>query len=171
MSVAALQAIALRDAVAADRVAPESRYLCAASRLVDPAWQLTAAADLALPSVPGPRPVSTRAINAYLRRLLAAAERDPDLAAAFLRVITMLDPPTALLHPMIIRRTLRRRRPRTPPPDVNEARRLDMGRRAACTTAKDSQLRYREAPSAERPPTAGMTGAPTAVDSRRPTLG
>jgi hypothetical protein len=43
-------------------------------------------------------------VNAHVRRLLAAAEHDPDLAAAFLRVVSMLDPPAALLRPAIIRR-------------------------------------------------------------------
>src|SRR4051812_19988419 len=79
-------------AAAADRAAPERRYLRAASRIVARAWRLTAAADLALPAVTGRRPLATRAINVLLRRVLAAAAQDPELAAAFVRVFALLDP-------------------------------------------------------------------------------
>jgi hypothetical protein len=47
-----------------------------------------------------------RLINAYLRRLHAAAERDPTLALAFINVVAMIDPPHRLLHPSPAARVL-----------------------------------------------------------------
>jgi hypothetical protein len=38
-------------------------------------------------------------VNAYLGRLLAAAERDVALALAFVRVAALLEPPPALMRP------------------------------------------------------------------------
>jgi hypothetical protein len=42
--------------------------------------------------------VRVRLVNAYLRRLHAAAERDPTLALAFINVVAMIDRPRRLLH-------------------------------------------------------------------------
>ena len=55
--------------------------------------------DLALPEIPGPRPMMTRLTNAYVGRVLAAAESDPFVAQEFLRVTGMLTTPTRLLRP------------------------------------------------------------------------
>jgi hypothetical protein len=49
--------------------------------------------DLALPQVQGPRPLTVRLINAYIHRLLVAAEHDPTVAMRFLGVSAFLDKP------------------------------------------------------------------------------
>ena len=104
MTVAALEAVALRDALAGD--APERDYLRAADRIVSQAWQFAGGADLAQPLVPGPRTARVRLIDAYLRRLFAAAERDEAVALAFLHVSGMIAPSPSLLRPSVVRRVL-----------------------------------------------------------------
>jgi pimeloyl-ACP methyl ester carboxylesterase len=117
MTVAALQAVALRDALGRGLEGAERRFFSQADRAIDQAWELAAGADLAQPSVPGRRSPRVRAVNRYLGRLFAAAEHDPELAVAFLRVSGMVDPAPALLRPRTVRRVLRARRPPVPAPE------------------------------------------------------
>lgn len=106
MTVAALEALALRSLLAGD-VSPPRRYFRDIARLVDVAWDMAVGGDLAFPQVPGPRPAKVRLVNAYLARLQAAAASDASLATAFIRVVGMLDRPEALLRPDRVIRTLR----------------------------------------------------------------
>ncbi len=114
MTVAALQALALRDALQDGADGLSSRATRRLARVVDDAWELARAADLDLPVVPGHRPPAVRLGNAYLDRLVTAAVTDADLTAAFVRVVNLLDRPTALFRPRVVvrvaRGTLRRRR-------------------------------------------------------------
>jgi 2-polyprenyl-6-methoxyphenol hydroxylase-like FAD-dependent oxidoreductase len=98
MSVAALQAVALRDSLASDDGDLARRFFRAAAKPVNMAWQLTVGSDLALPQVQGPRPLPVRIINAYVSRVLAAAERDRVVAERFLRVAALQDPVTRLFR-------------------------------------------------------------------------
>ena len=98
MSVAALQAAALRDSLASGDRDLARRFFRAAAKPVNMAWQLTVGSDLALPQVQGPRPLPVRVINAYLNRVLTAAERDRVVAERFLRVAALQDPVTRLFR-------------------------------------------------------------------------
>ncbi|WKG00913.1 NAD(P)/FAD-dependent oxidoreductase [Mycolicibacterium sp. HK-90] len=104
MSVAALEALALRDCL--DRGADDlgRRFLRAAAGCTNTAWQMASGADLALPEIPGRRPASIRVSNWYTQRVLTAAEDDPVVTEAFFRVMNLVDPPSRLLHPSIVRR-------------------------------------------------------------------
>ena len=106
MSLAALQAAALQHTLAGGDRDLSRRFFRAAAKPVNMVWQMTTGADLALPQVQGPRPLPVRVINAYINRLLTAAERDPAVAQQFLRVAVLQDPYTRWFRPSTARRVL-----------------------------------------------------------------
>jgi 2-polyprenyl-6-methoxyphenol hydroxylase-like FAD-dependent oxidoreductase len=122
LTVAALEAVALRDALARGDAALARRFFRRAAQVVDVPWAIAATSDLRFDGVPGRRGAAARLLNWYLPWLHRAAHRDPEVSAAFLRVANLLAPPATLLAPALAARVLaaalqaRRRRsaPRTP---------------------------------------------------------
>src|SRR5690606_12230584 len=106
MSVAAVEALKLREWAGRDRAAGE--LFRSIARVVDGPWDIVVAGDLRLPGVRGRRTVKINVINAYLERFHRAAEHDTELGRRFLRVANLLDPPSALLRPACLLRVLRR---------------------------------------------------------------
>ena len=107
MTVAACQALALRDALARGTDGLAHRFFKAASHVIDGPWQLAVGADLALPQVPGPRPFPMRQINAYVGRVQRVAATDRVVAEAFIRVMHLLAQPPSLFAPRILWRVWR----------------------------------------------------------------
>jgi 2-polyprenyl-6-methoxyphenol hydroxylase-like FAD-dependent oxidoreductase len=133
MTVAALQALALREALARARAgsgpasawragsgsagawragggpagAVAEHFARAADRLVSAAWAMSVGGDLHLAEPAGRRGPGGRLVNAYLARLRAAASVDPAIAAVYLRVVNMTDPPGKLMTPATMIRVAR----------------------------------------------------------------
>jgi 2-polyprenyl-6-methoxyphenol hydroxylase-like FAD-dependent oxidoreductase len=108
MSVAAEQALSLRDQLGQGSDHDLARrFFRASARPIGTAWQLAVGSDLALPEVEGDRPLSMRLSSRYVGLLLAAAERDPEVARCFMRVAGLVDEPTALVSPRLVGRVLR----------------------------------------------------------------
>lgn len=110
MTVAALEAEALRDCLAGGERRLHRRYSRVAAKVVDHAWDMATRADLALPTVKGKRTLSTRVALAYTRRLRQTAQADGEVTAAFGRVAGMLEKPTYVMRPSVLRRVLARRK-------------------------------------------------------------
>lgn len=106
MSVAAIEAMVLRSQLEAGREPSPREVFRDMARAIDVPWDMAAGADLAFPDVTGERTPKVRLGTAYIPRLHAAAAHDARLAAVFLRVAGMIDPPRTLLRPDIILRVL-----------------------------------------------------------------
>jgi hypothetical protein len=143
MSVAALEALALRDCLRGDTHRLAVRFFPAAATIVDNAWDISVTGDLRLPEVAGRRTLKVRLVNAYLPHLHAAAAVDSRVGAAFMRVSNLLDPPPRLLRPTLVLRVLRTNlRPRRDRP----SRRL-FGRAASSEAATRTRPVSRGSPN------------------------
>lgn len=112
MTVAAMNALALRESLRHGEDGLPRRFLRASAKVVDGAWQMAAGSDLAFPEVRGPRSPRMRLNSFYTEKVLAAAETDPFVVERFLRAVGLVDPPTALLRPAVLRRVWAANRPR-----------------------------------------------------------
>ncbi|GAA2442302.1 FAD-dependent oxidoreductase [Streptomyces lavendulocolor] len=118
MAVAALGAVALRDALADPRRTPTTlrvqRALCRASRQ---AWDISAGSDRTMPGAVGnataSRPLD-RPAAWYLDRVQARYTGDPVVGRAFRSVLMLTSPLSALFAPRVARAVLLRPVPSTP---------------------------------------------------------
>jgi len=106
MTVAALQALELRDCLAEGAGRIGQRFAERAARLVDTPWGIAVGADLRFPDVEGPRTARTAMVNAYMAQLHLAAASDPVVGRAFLRVVNLIDPPEHLMSPEVAARVI-----------------------------------------------------------------
>ncbi len=107
MTVAALEALALRDCLSRGTRDLARRFFRAAAAPIRQAWELSANPDLSLPEIDGTPPLLTRLLNVYVDRVLTAAECDAATFNQFMRVTSMVDPGTRLLRPAIMWRVAR----------------------------------------------------------------
>ena len=109
MSVATVEALALRRHLEGGIEPQPRRWFRDLARVVDVPWGMSAGGDLVFPGVQGRRTLKVRLASVYLARLHAAAAHDDDLAIAFIRVAGLVAPPQSLLRPGIVLRVLSRR--------------------------------------------------------------
>lgn len=107
MTVATLEATALRDLLRRGRAGLARRFFERASRIIDMAWSTAALGDLALDEVPGRRTARIRFLNWYLSKLHVAARTDRVVAQTFLAVANLCAAPGTILRPLIVSRVLR----------------------------------------------------------------
>ncbi len=116
MTVAALGALALDDCLArqasANALDPTAglmaRFQPQLAKVIAGPWQMATGQDLRWPAVGQTRQVDpvTRLVQRYFDRVLDAMTTDGEVAAAFVQVQNMLQPPTTLFHPKVARRVL-----------------------------------------------------------------
>ncbi|WP_251341603.1 NAD(P)/FAD-dependent oxidoreductase [Haloplanus halophilus] len=106
MSVAALEARHLHDALATTDRPLAPAVARRVGGVVDTAWLLAVGADCRFPETTGPRPRGAALVNRYLSRLTRRAHADGVLREALFRVLSMERPPTTLVHPRLAWRVL-----------------------------------------------------------------
>ncbi len=109
MTSATMQAAALDDVLtegASDQQLA-SRFFKRAATVVDTPWQLAVGEDLRYPQTVGIRPAGTGLLNAYITRVQRATLHDEVVCAAFLRVMSLIEPPATLFHPRILWRVIK----------------------------------------------------------------
>ncbi|MFB6154931.1 MAG: FAD-dependent oxidoreductase [Haloferacaceae archaeon] len=108
MSSAALEAIQLHRTLATGgdgAIGP--RFFDAVEDVVDMAWSLAVGADSAFEQTTGPDTQDAALFNRYFSRFVRRAHTDSALSEAYYRVTGMEQPPSALLRPGTVWRTLR----------------------------------------------------------------
>ena len=99
LTVAALEARALRDTLSAGRSDIAANYFARATGILTAPWGMA--------DEPGqPAHLTQKVQGAMMSRLMAAAATDPTVAAQLIRVLALLDPPSKLLRPAVLGRAL-----------------------------------------------------------------
>ncbi|ORW84676.1 2-polyprenyl-6-methoxyphenol hydroxylase-like oxidoreductase [Mycobacterium sp. IEC1808] len=112
MSVAAIEALILRDCLEGGEQGLPRRFFGLAAKEIGVAWRAAVASDLALPQIAGNRTVSVRLRNAYLDHVLSAAETEPVIVQKFLRMMNMVSERAELFHPSTMLQMIARPRKR-----------------------------------------------------------
>ena len=104
MTVSALEAVALQDCLHKGLDNLAQRYFRSTAKPISTAWQLATTSDLNFPETEGARTAMTRIGAKLTERLLTVCETDAVVAAQFFKVSGLIDSPTGLLRPSIVRR-------------------------------------------------------------------
>ncbi len=99
MTMALLEAVALRDCLSRGDADLSRRFFQAAARRIGPVWASNQVNDLYMTKADGRRSISQRLVTWRLDKTLTAAENDPVLTERIFRVTQFIDPPTTLLRP------------------------------------------------------------------------
>ncbi|WP_166677866.1 FAD-dependent oxidoreductase [Amycolatopsis arida] len=113
MTVAAIQALALRDCLRRESgpvASLELRYHRLAARAISSAWMVTTIEDLRWPAVRmhgAEPPRGLRTIRRYIDLVLSVAVHDSALANRYFQVMSMTSPPTSLFSLWVLSRLTR----------------------------------------------------------------
>jgi 2-polyprenyl-6-methoxyphenol hydroxylase-like FAD-dependent oxidoreductase len=99
MTVAAMEAMTLRQALETGSIGEPHRYFKAIARTIDNPWDIAVGGDLAFPQVAGKRPAKVRLVNAYLPKVCAVAEYDGEVAKSLMLVFGLKEQPQGLMRP------------------------------------------------------------------------
>jgi 2-polyprenyl-6-methoxyphenol hydroxylase-like FAD-dependent oxidoreductase len=114
MSVAAMSAMALDRCLRGPGTDVERRFQRQVARSASGAWLIATGEDLRYRETKAPpMGLRTRAVNAYLDRVVTAANVDRRVCAGLVDVIALTAPPTSLFSPAVLARVATNR---TPPP-------------------------------------------------------
>jgi 2-polyprenyl-6-methoxyphenol hydroxylase-like FAD-dependent oxidoreductase len=117
MTMAALQAVALRNCLADRDGDLSQRFFKATAKQIAPVWRANRLSDFTVSPGGGWRGALRRLVNWQMDTVWAAAVNDPAVAEAMFRVQHFVDPPARLLQPsFLIRLVAANRRPRTARP-------------------------------------------------------
>jgi len=106
MTVAAMQAMALRDRLRRGADLDPLSVMRDFTRLIKHPWRISTRGDLNFPEVAGARTALVRLHNAYLSRVQYAATKDPAATVALMRVMGLIDLPRALWRPRLLAKVL-----------------------------------------------------------------
>ena len=107
MSVAALQATALRKSLDQGHGDLAKTFFGEAAKVVDIPWSIAAGNDLRMPETVGRRTAGSRLINWYITKLHKAAHQDVEVSLAFHKVANLLAPLPSLMSPQMMWRVFR----------------------------------------------------------------
>ncbi|OKJ13795.1 NAD(P)/FAD-dependent oxidoreductase [Kitasatospora sp. CB01950] len=107
MTVAALEAAALRDCLAAGTRDLPRRFYRSAAKALHLSWLFATLADRSMPQVPGTHPALAALLAKSFRATMAAAATDAKVATAVWNAVSLTGSPAGLAHPRIVAATLR----------------------------------------------------------------
>jgi 2-polyprenyl-6-methoxyphenol hydroxylase-like FAD-dependent oxidoreductase len=106
MSVAATEAKALDDCLAAGDSDLWKRFFKRAHAITESPWVIATGEDMKYPQVEGKRPPGFKLVNKYMERVHKAATKDPVVLKQFFLVANLLAAPTSVMAPKIAWRVL-----------------------------------------------------------------
>ncbi|WP_158702047.1 hypothetical protein [Kitasatospora sp. MMS16-BH015] len=115
MTVAALEARALRTCLAEGPTGLPRRFHREAARAVRLPWLFATLADRSMPQVPGTHPALARLLARSFQATMRAAATDPRVAAAVWDAVSLAGSPAGLARPHVTAAVLRHWSPRTAP--------------------------------------------------------
>jgi 2-polyprenyl-6-methoxyphenol hydroxylase-like FAD-dependent oxidoreductase len=108
MTSAALQTLALDELlkknISGNKLAKS--FFSKAAKIIDIPWGMAVGEDFRYAETTGPKPPAINIINKYLTLVHKATLKDKVVCEAFLKVMSLLKPPTSLFHPKIAWRVL-----------------------------------------------------------------
>ncbi|MFJ5925485.1 FAD-dependent oxidoreductase [Kitasatospora sp. NPDC092948] len=107
MTVAALQAAALRGCLVGGTRNLPRRFYRSAAKSLQLSWLFSTLADRSMPQVPGTRPALAALLATSFRATMRAAATDPEIAAAVWNAVSLTGSPAELAHPRVLAGTLR----------------------------------------------------------------